>query len=404
MGFVEGVGEGVIDQASAIRLDSLAPLALDSSLTPNKLLRIILSSLALLLLGAVLILPVLHAQVGDDVGLEISPPEPPRVNLFSLPEGDPVEVRANFHLLDLNRIDDEAETFEFSGVLTLIWKDQRQAFDPVKKGFGEKLYNGVFQFNELEPAWYPQVVLANASGIPETQGILLRIKPDGTCILIQTINAVARAELNLRRYPFDRQRLEAEFEILGFSAGEVELMVDSAALTTDRTRIQVPQWKLIDSSATSGVLAAPYAGEEMKSSAFVLTLNVERQSLFTVRLVLIPMILIVILSWSVFWMERSSLGDRMSVSFVGLLTVVAYQLLVGEIMPHISYVTLLNCILSFSFLIMCSTVVINLVVAGCDKRGDHVLGDRLDRRCRWVFPLIYAIFMLSTVAVFFTWF
>ena len=78
----------------------------------------------------------------------------------------PVEVRAFFHLLDLQRIDDEAETFEFSGVMTLEWKDVRQAFDPSAEGVEEKLYHGDYQFNELEPSWYPQVILANASQIP----------------------------------------------------------------------------------------------------------------------------------------------------------------------------------------------------------------------------------------------
>jgi len=47
-------------------------------------------------------------------------------------------VRASFHLLDLQNIDDEAETFEFSGVMTLPWSDERQAFDPAEEGVAEK--------------------------------------------------------------------------------------------------------------------------------------------------------------------------------------------------------------------------------------------------------------------------
>jgi hypothetical protein len=33
--------------------------------------------------------------------------------------------------------------------------------------------------------------------------------------------------------------------------------------------------------------------------------------------------------------------------------------------------------------------VINLVVSALDKRGQFELGDRIDRRCRWAFPLAY---------------
>ena len=111
-----------------------------------------------------------------------------------------------------------------------------------------------------------------------------------------------------------------------------------------------------------------------------MTLEVSRKPFFMVRLVILPLMLIVALSWSVFWMDRSSLGDRMAVSFVGILTAVAYQIMVSDIMPQISYITLMNAILSFSFLIMCATVVINLIVGELDKRGDYERGERLDRR------------------------
>jgi hypothetical protein len=48
---------------------------------------------------------------------------------------------------------------------------------------------------------------------------------------------------------------------------------------------------------------------------------------------------------------------------------------------------------------MCCTVVINLVVAGCDKRGDHVRGDRIDRRCRLIFPVAYGAALSIAVAM-----
>ncbi len=54
---------------------------------------------------------------------------------------------------------------------------------------------------------------------------------------------------------------------------------------------------------------------------------------------------------------------------------------------------------NLSFLTMCPTVVINLVVGAMDKRGKFELGDRIDRRCRWVFPLAYFGLLLVMVGV-----
>jgi len=92
-------------------------------------------------------------------------------------------------------------------------------------------------------------------------------------------------------------------------------------------------------------------------------------------------------------MERSSLGDRINVSFIGILTAVSYQIVMSEPMPHISSFTILHGFMYFSFLTMCATVVVNLLVSSLDKKGLHDQGDRIDLRCRRLFPLAYFGFL-----------
>ena len=87
--------------------------------------------------------------------------------------------------------------------------------------------------------------------------------------------------------------------------------------------------------------------------------------------------------------KRRGKGDRISVSFIGILTSVTYQLVMWDVLPHISYFTLMHGFLQLSFVTMGATVVINLVVGELDKAGRQAAGDRLDRRCRWIFPLVY---------------
>jgi hypothetical protein len=309
----------------------------------------------------------------------LSPPEEVR----------PVVVRASFKFHDINEIKDELETFDFSGVLMLKWHDPRQAFDPVAEGANEKVFQGNYQFNELAAGWYPQVVLINESGMYQKSGVLLRVQPDGTSTLIETLNATAKSEYNMTRYPLDRQRLEVIFEVLGFDRGEVLLQVDSEEASFLASAVRIPQWTVTGARASVRDRNEFYAGQEGVSSAFTVSVNVQRKSYYMIRLVVIPLILIVLLSFSVFWMDKSSIGDRLSVSFIGILTSVAYQSIISAQMPHIAYITLMHGFLTFSFLAMCATVVINLVVNTLDKRGKIELGDRIDLRCRWGFPLGY---------------
>jgi hypothetical protein len=94
----------------------------------------------------------------------------------------------------------------------------------------------------------------------------------------------------------------------------------------------------------------------------------------------------------------------MAASFVGILTAVAYQSMVSDIMPQISYITLMNAILNLSFLVMCVTVLINLLVGELDKQGETDRGERVDLRCRWMFPLVYAGLILLATVITFVWF
>ncbi len=316
----------------------------------------------------------------------------------------PTVVRASFRIRDINAIDDEAETFEFSGVLTLRWRDERQAFDSERTGVRAKVYQGDFQFDEVSPSWFPQVVLANESGLFQRHGVILRVLPDGTSTLTADINAVAEADLDLRRYPFDQQRLEAVFEVLGVDTTEVLLEAVEHVGSPEELRLRTPQWTLTGLRAFTRERAVRGSAEPRSASAFVLSVDVERRSFFVVRLIVIPLALIVMLSWSVFWMDRSSIADRINLSFIGILTAVAYQIVVSDIQPHISYVTLLHGFLNLSLLLMGATVVINLVVGALDQRGHAAAGDRLDRTCRWAFPATYFGLTAVMALVTFTFF
>lgn len=335
-----------------------------------------------------LLLAILIALLGATGSFAQSSPP---LDLLGPPSTDgPTIVRASFELRDINEINDDAETFQFSGVLTLVWKDPRQAFDATKEGVAERIFQGDYQFNELSPGWFPQFVLVNDAGAFSTSGVLLRVRPDGTSTLVTALNATAEIDLDMTRYPYDRHRLEAMFELLGVGSDEVAFAIEPPRSDRPAPAVTVPQWTIGDAALTVRDRPSATAGAKGVASTLVLGLTATRQPFYIHRLVVLPLIVIVLLSFSVFWMDRSSLGDRLSVSFIGILTGVAYQIVMSQSLPHISYVTLMHAFLSISFLTMSATVVINLVVGALDKKRMFELGDRVDRRCRWIFPTVYA--------------
>lgn len=301
------------------------------------------------------------------------------------PEADPVVVRVGFFLRDVNQIEEAEQRFEFEGILTLQWTDPGRAFDPAEIGVDERVYQGEYEVAELASVWRPQLVLANGSGGYERQATLLRHRFDGRMTYVQELNAFAEIPVELRRFPFDRESLRIVFEPLGFAADEVVLELDPATTGTRPGGVSVSEWRL---EAFGGTRGSDEVGDEAVSSA-VFTLEVARLPGFLVRVVIIPMMVLVALSWSVFWMDRESLGDRMDISFIGILTVVAYQIMVSSTLPRIPYFTIMSGFIYASFFTICASVIVNLTVGRLDRTGRSELGNRVDRTCRWAFPLAY---------------
>jgi hypothetical protein len=191
--------------------------------------------------------------------------------------------------------------------------------------------------------------------------------------------------------PFDRQVYEIVFALAGFGAERVRLVPDpdrsgrSERMTLIQWQVGELTWEELEFDAP---VAAPHEGGV---SAVAFRLPLERRPGYILYTVVFPLMLLVALTWSVFWMDRESLGTRMDLSFIGILTVVAFQIVVGDKLPRIPYLTLLNAFLYLSYAFLAASVAVNLRVGALDAKGESGRGDRLDRRCRWLFPAGYLV-------------
>ena len=299
----------------------------------------------------------------------------------------PVTVSVGFFLSDVNEVDEQRETFEFEAILTLKWRDPRQAFEPDEIGVRERTYQGNYQFSEVFDGWWPQLILGNESGDFQSHAVLLRIAPDGAATLVTEIHAVAEMPMELRRFPFDRQGFDAVFEVLGYGQDRVVLVPDAATSGGSEQGVNIAQWELLGLRVAAREYDPVYEdGHDGALSQIVVTLEMARRPAHMLQVVVLPLTFLVVLTFSVFWMDRESLGDRMDISFIGILSVVAYQIIVSDAMPAIAYFTLMTGFLYSTYLVLAVGVIVNLVVSKLDQSGRRDLGDRVDHTCRWAVP------------------
>lgn len=311
------------------------------------------------------------------------------------PPASPTVVKVGIFLADILDLDEVDETFQAEFVILAEWQDPRLAFDPAVEGTEMKLFQGQFQFNEVFSGWWPQLLILNEIGSGDINAITIKIHPDGRVQFSEQKNITLETPMKLQSFPFDVQTLEAKMVAFGNSSSEVVLQVDERTLAAmeehakNDEALNIAQWHLLKLDMVGGLLGNDYYGEARQLSQILLTITMERQSTNIVWKVILPLIVLVLLMWAVFWMDVDNLSERLNVAFIGILTIVAYQFLIDGTMPRIAYFTFTDTVLLYSFLLMCLSVFESLIIYSMCKAGHKVAAERVDHVARWAFPIIY---------------
>jgi hypothetical protein len=327
----------------------------------------------------------------------------------------PLKVEIGFNLLNLTAVSERDETIEFDGSIYLQWLDPRLAYDPTDVDLEpgdwvvgdytrapRKIYQGYYAATELFEGWRPHVDIPNGIGDRQPTNMAVGVWPDGMVVYAETFFARVETPMDLRRYPFDRQSLEVFFHPFHYQRDEVVLIPNDALAATWNQNLGIAEWAREAVLMSERPIEIEYFDDRLVTmSEFVVTIQLRRRPLHVLVSLLFPLVVLVCLTWSVFWMDEETISNRINISFIGILSVVAYYFVLLEGVPKASYLTLLDVFMIATFLILAAGAIVNIVVDKLNK-GDRVeIGDRVDRVCRWAFPVGYAVVTLVLAFVFF---
>ena len=135
-----------------------------------------------------------------------------------------------------------------------------------------------------------------------------------------------------------------------------------------------------------------------RDDVFVFSFRAERIYNHYVIKFIVPLILIVMMSWIVFWIDPKESGSQLSVAVTAALTLIAYHIALAGKLPDIPYLTRMDMFLFGSTLLVFSTLVEVVLTSRLAKGGHGLLAHRIDSWCRFLFPLTYifiAVFSLG---------
>lgn len=288
--------------------------------------------------------------------------------------GSATSVAVGIYLVDFTEIDDIKQQFTADFLVFASWKDPRL----------QELDGCHF---DLKQVWSPGLDFVNSGrvfpGFPDR----VAIGPDGAAQYVQRYRGSLSFPHRLDEFPFDKHTVGISMVPVGHPVGEVELTVDGKKNTRQK-ELTIPDWTLGVPAGRIGTLTNPQIG--VKLAQFYFEIPARRRPEYYLWKVLAPLILIVAMSWSVFWINPAQFGPQIGMSATSMLTLIAFQFAMASILPRLSYFTELDAFIAASTVLVFLALVQALTTSYLVSVERKELALRLDRICRWAFPLAFA--------------
>jgi Neurotransmitter-gated ion-channel ligand binding domain/Neurotransmitter-gated ion-channel transmembrane region len=298
-------------------------------------------------------------------------------------------VEVGFDLISISKINELDETFDIDGFLYLRWKDEPLAASaPGSAGPREM---------RLSDVWWLGVAIFNARNDRTINHARVLVWPDGRVLYRERFGATVISDMDLRRFPLDKQILQVDVGSFGYDNNRVRLGV-GPDLVGRYAGIRLDSWNI---GKTLGRAIPPRLDPDgMKYSRVAFETTLRRKHGFYIWKVFLPLLLIVGMSWTLFWLEPQNVNVSLSVGATSMLAAIALNFAVASSLPRISYMTLMDAFIFACYTAIFLSLVVDVRVWWLHRRGADRAAQRTDRVCRWAFPVGFG----GLCAVLFAWF
>jgi hypothetical protein len=306
-------------------------------------------------------------------------------------EAGPTQVAVGIWIVDITNIDSAQQNFTADLAITLRWKDARLAHT----GTGLTHY-------ALDQIWTPRVTIANeTSSVVRKLPEFVEVESDGTVIYRQRFVGSFTQSLRLQTFPFDRQAFRIHFVAIRYQPNDVVFVPDEnwihegiqQAAGISRS-ITLPDWSIETWNAKADVYALTPG---LQYSGYGFEFTASRNAQHYVWNVILPLVLIVAMSWSVFWIAATEVSAQLSVATTSMLTLIAYRFAIDSQLPVLPYTTSLDTFILMSTLLVFFAFIEVLVTTILESKHLNKQSKRIDRFSRVLFP---AIFLVASLVIF----
>jgi hypothetical protein len=314
--------------------------------------------------------------------------------LIDRPNADsgPTQISVGIWVADISNIDSAQQTFTAEIAVVLRWKDPRLAHTG----------NGVVRYPR-EQIWHPRVGIVNeTNSVSRKMPDSVEVEPDGTVTYRQRYVGAFTQPLRLQSFPFDRQTFRVQLVAVRYQSNEVMFVPDQVWIRDGLKEaggispsVTLPDWT-IEKWELKPLVYALSPHHQYSSYAFEFTAS--RNVQYYILKIILPLVLIVMMSWSGFWIDPVNANSQISVAVTSMLTLIAYRYAVDTQVPRLPYMTRIDLFFLVSTLLVFFSLIEVLVTTILDNNQQTERAKKIDRYCRVIFPAIFAIALIAIFA------
>ncbi len=308
----------------------------------------------------------------------------------------PVQVQVTVNINKIDNIDSVEQTYQMDGYLVLLWTDDRltSLFDGSEPS--RRMYeNDVASEAMGASIWWPTIEFINVVGVRDVPNKRLEVHSDGRVIYNERFFATFTSEMDFRRFPFDTQDFYVQIESFSYDASEVAFVAGTPALEGAGAAVAgeaAETWLFDSPTANISVVNYPHLLEANGSAAYSrykYTVSADRNPSSFVWQLFLPLFLIIGTSFFVLWI--SDITDQLATSFTLMLTVVAYNFYVSDLLPQLPYTTFIEATITSGYVTIVGIIALTLFAHVTETRGREALAGHVTRVARRVVVPAYCV-------------
>jgi hypothetical protein len=298
------------------------------------------------------------------------------------PEGPPTEVRIGVFFIDIKTINDAAQTFTADVFHMFRWNDPRLS----EKSLGRSLEDCEIKLSEV---WHPDFVDVNMLRGDKLLEGFVDIETNGDVRYRQRFrSAEFFSDLDFTDFPFDTQILYVSMIEPKHEKDQISFIVDREFVGI-RKELSEEGW---DIKLEEPVVTSEYIDTINRFITRIdFRLSAERDRGYYLWKIILPLGLIVLMAWSVFWIDPSQIGAQIGLSTATVFTLIAFRFSLGYLFPPISYFTRMDKFVFLDTILVFFALASAVTTAKFSFDGKQDLANKMDRWLRVIYLMFFAV-------------